>query len=138
MNGLWMLVLALVLLGLVPRVSATGDAADVTMGSMGDDALAGICNQLGSTAAAMGYAVAMSIKRRRRPRRAKQKWFREQEEVKRRALEGGEERNEVSGARWFVPSEEAAVPKHQEGVSDGALERRGSSLSLGRNSLTNS
>ena len=26
----------------------------------------------------------------------------------------------VSGARWFVPSEEAAVPKHPRGVSDGA------------------
>ena len=26
----------------------------------------------------------------------------------------------VSGARWFVPSEEAAVPKHPWGVSDGA------------------
>ena len=30
---------------------------------------------------------------------------------------------EVSGARWFVPSEEAAVPKHQGGDSDGAWER---------------
>ena len=29
----------------------------------------------------------------------------------------------VSGARWFVPSEEAAVPKHPRGVSDGAWGR---------------
>ena len=28
----------------------------------------------------------------------------------------------VSGARWFVPSDEAAEPKHPSGVSDGAVE----------------
>ena len=68
----------LLMLMALPSVGATGDAAGVAQGTMGDDALTGICNQLGSTAAALGYAVAMSIGKRLRPRRAKHKWYREQ------------------------------------------------------------
>ena len=43
----------------------------------------------------------------------------------RRRMGTGSRQYQVSGARWFVPSEEAAVPKHPGGESDGAWERAG-------------